>query len=286
MDKLTLLLLLLTWLTAGQQAAVAPKPVLLFIIDGQSNAGSLGDAAKLGPEWNRTDPDVRFYSPQALKHSRWVPVAPHPFANARFKVATGFGVELSFGHAMKKAFPDHIIAVARRNSGGTSIIAWDKGWERAAWKTEMPPAENRPAQYPLLLSFVEDARTALAREPGVGPVHLAAFIWIQGERDSRYELGAKQYETRLRALIANVRQDLKAPDLPFLFGEAHSWPKFFMDTVDRAVRAVASDVPRTSLVLLKDLSTYEGDHFDSEGTLELGRRFAAAFLQMGSVPRP
>lgn len=287
----TLLIMLFSfpsWL-AGQGANANQKPALLFIVDGQSNAGSTGNGELLGPEWRGVDSEILFYSPQYLNHKNWVPLEPHPFQKRDFGIdSLGFGVELSFARTVKESFPDYVIAVARRSSGGTSIIAWDKDWQRPGWKNDMRRVENedKPPQYPRLLKLVEEATAALLAEPGISRVEYGGFIWIQGERDSRFQFGAERYEDNLTALIANVRQDLNAPNLPFMFGEAHTHADAYMDVVDQAVRNVNQAVAHTGLVLTKDLSTYEGVHYDTEGTLELGLRFAAAFLELYIAENP
>lgn len=277
-----------TWL-AGQATTVNRKPALLFIVDGQSNAGTTGNGELLGPEWQGVDSEILFYSPQYLNHKNWTPLEPHPFQKPDFGIdSLGFGVELSFARKVKERFPDYVIAVARRSSGGTSIIAWDKDWQRPGWKNEMKRVENedKPPQYPRLITLAEEATAALLAEPGISRVEYGGFIWIQGERDSRFQFGAERYEANLRALIANVRQDLDAPALPFMFGEAHTHADAYMDVVDQAVRNVNQDVAHTALVLTKDLSTYEGVHYDTAGTLELGLRFAAAFLELYIAENP
>ncbi len=285
---LIMLLSFPSWL-AGQGTNANQKPALLFIVDGQSNAGTTGNGELLGPDWQGVDSEVLFYSPQYLDHKNWVPLEPHPFRKANFGIdSLGFGVELSFARTVKESFPDYVIAVARRSSGGTSIIAWDKDWQRPGWKNEMRRVENedKPPQYPRLLKLVEESTAALLAQPGISRVEYGGFIWIQGERDSRFQYGAERYEANLTALIANVRQDLNSPALPFMFGEAHTHADAYMDLVDQAVRNVNRDVAHTGLVLTKDLSTYEGVHYDTAGTLELGLRFAAAFLELFTTENP
>lgn len=44
----------------------------------------------------------------------------------------GFGPELTFIKTLKSHFINHILAVAQRSLGGTSIVAWDKNHATSA----------------------------------------------------------------------------------------------------------------------------------------------------------
>lgn len=54
-----------------------------------------------------------------------------------------------------------------------------------------------------------------------------------------------------------------------------------IEQVRTAQKQVAATVPRTSLVPIDGLSRKRDQvHFDTQGQLELGRRFAAAYLKL------
>jgi len=48
----------------------------------------------------------------------------------------------------------------------------------------------------------------------------------------------------------------------------------------RDIRALAADRPKTTVILVDDLPTYEGVHFNTEGQLEIGKRLLIAFKSM------
>ena len=64
-------------------------------------------------------------------------------------------------------------------------------------------------------------RTRLALERG--NTVLRGVLWHQGESDTRDLALAESYGARLEQLIANLREDLAAPRLPFLIGEMGHW---------------------------------------------------------------
>ena len=81
---------------------------------------------------------------------------------------------------------------------------------------------------------------------------LKGILWHQGEADSRPDR-AGVYEAKLHALIARLRDDLGAPDVPFIAGQMlqDSDPPWDsarrqVDKVHRTVEHVPSDLGRLS----------------------------------------
>lgn len=137
-------------------AMVQAKTARLFIFDGQSNCRGTGNGDALTPPYSEVSDELLLFYTQ-WKHA-WVSMQPYPYKNERFGIEnTAFGPELSFAHAMKKQFPDDIIAVAKHAEGGASIIAWDAHWERPEWKQAMQDAGNghKTAQYKDLIRLID-----------------------------------------------------------------------------------------------------------------------------------
>lgn len=257
--------------------AAPPKPVLLFILSGQSNAGGKGIGDELPAEYRKTDPDLLTIGRRA---KGLVPIAPY-HREGFGSDNTAFGCETSFAHEIKRAFPGDVVVIAKQTEGGCTIVAWDKHWQRPDWKSDLALANNvkKPAQYPRLMAVVKEAREAIAADPKLGPVTLAGMLWVQGERDDHSPQTAALYEKNLRALIANVRGDLGAPRMPFLFADINGHRN--VATIHAGMQRIVRDVPRTAMVPVKDLSREHGGvHYNAAGQVELGRRFAAAYLKL------
>ena len=119
---------------------------------------------------------------------------------------------------------------------------------------------------------------------------------MQGESDTRDLHLAESYGVRLTALINNLREDLAAPHLPFLIGELGRWiigedspdGKGGVHSAHRyhakvtaqshAVAAAVSDCLMVSSAGLAD----RGDHvhFTTDGYVQFGARYAAAWLRL------
>ena len=262
------LVAILAFLVSGLAARAESEPelpALLFVITGQSNAGQKGDAAQLaGP----TAPGTFYYAPQHTGVRAWLPMQPY---------RGHFGIEQSFARAVAEA-TGRTVLVAKTYSGGTSIIAWQPTDRGRQWRRDMAAVGNatKPAMYPRVTALVTEATAAWG-----GPVELAGVLYVQVERDSRYQYGAVRYESNLRRLIAAWRADY-GTGLPVMFIDAHSHMTSGGPIVAAAVRAVAADTPNTAMISVRDLPKQDAVHFSSAGVDELGRRFAAAWLAMGA----
>jgi hypothetical protein len=113
-------------------------------------------------------------------------------------------------------------------------------------------------------------------------------LWHQGESDANAEASAV-YEQRLHELIARFRKEFDAPDVPFVAGQMGQFDERPWDDakrqVDAAHRNLPESVPQTAFVSSDGLH-HKGDevHFDAESYRELGRRYAAAFVQLTAAP--
>jgi hypothetical protein len=112
---------------------------------------------------------------------------------------------------------------------------------------------------------------------------------MQGERDARFPEAGRQYKENLGTLISHFLQDLDAPDVPFLLGHvnppAEAYPA--VEEVRAAQASVARAVDNARLVSTTGLSKHPDNlHYDAAGQIELGQRFAQAFLEaVGADPR-
>lgn len=258
----------------------------VVLVAGQSNAvGFDADAATLAPD--PADTEVRFWwrcgDPPPDEYDStgggaWTPLQPQPrgtpdpdktkprqYGNFRFERG-GFGPEIGFARRLtsKQTNPLAIIKVAFSGTG----IGTD--WDPAA-------AGKDGACYRALL---DEVRQALAAAEAEGlAVRLRALIWVQGENDAKPEKAAV-YEEKLYELVGSLRRDLSAPNLAVLMGVNTTFGggTNMVQVVD-AQKAVASRMPRCVYVDTEGASLANQAHFDTDGTLEIGRRFAEALIQ-------
>ncbi|HUW34290.1 MAG TPA: sialate O-acetylesterase [Planctomycetota bacterium] len=239
------------------------KP-LAFILAGQSNMRGSGTVSELPEHLRRLPGTVELHISESVRSQ-----PPH------------FGPEIGFAHAIAPEFPGCRIVLIKHAMGGASLLDWDPDWtyERAA----ITEGQQMGAQYPIMIDLVREVTRG--RE-----VEFAAILWMQGERDSRFPEAARQYEANLRTLIARFRRDVGVPGVPFIFGRANP-PRDERYAVQDVVLAAMDAVERTERnvagVSTEGISKLaDGLHYDSPGLIELGRRFAQAYLAVSRATPP
>ena len=248
-------------LALGLVSAVAggkgPDEVPLFVFAGQSNMLALGaDVRDLPAELAKPSATAEVWDTKA---QRWGPLDPPDAGN--------FGPELSALPALARGLDEDVVAV-KVAVGATSLATvWD------------PEASN--GLYALMRDAVIDALST--RPPGRGKPRLAGFFWMQGEADAQNPVWAAAYGKNLTHLIGTLRRDFSDPDLPVVVARIRTEDPTLQvggAQVRRALDSVSKTSPMTRTVHTDDLRLADPVHFDSAGTLTLGRRFAAAYLAL------
>ncbi len=233
-------------------AALPPQDQLrLYLLIGQSNMAGRG----------LIDPAARLSRLRVLKFSprnAWAP-GIEPLHTDKPAVA-GTGLGLSFARALADADPQVTIGLIPCAVGGTPLARWVKGGD-------------------LYQQALERAR--LAMKDGT----LSGILWHQGEGDASGESTARSYGERLAQMIADLRADLGAGEVPFVAGQLgeflarenkdgqpNYWP-----VVNEQLAALPARVPRMAVVPatgLKDKG--DGVHFDTPSLRAFGERYARA----------
>lgn len=248
----------------------------VFLLGGQSNMAGCGITAELiGPLAKYGAPQTDVNSWNSATHS-WVALQGGFGGNSSY-----FGPEVSFGYAMHSAFPtDDIYLVKYAVSG--AILADNASILAGTWA---PNATNNPVRcYPIFKSTVN---AALANLAGKNPV-IAGMLWMQGESDAYFDDTAAAYKTNLEGLIATVRTDFNTPDMEFLIGQITTSPLYGSPNNNGLVRAAQAAIPgevaHTVCFSTEDLQGWQnGGHYDTQGQIDLGIRFANEFIQ---TPEP
>jgi hypothetical protein len=271
----------------------------LLILAGQSNAvGYDALAPELLPD--TTDQKVLFWfrvgDPPPDAHdsssgSKWTTLRPQPKGNpipsntppeqlppngkgrqyGNFKSPEGgFGPEIGLCRALQKQEPSRALAVVKAAFSGTGI--------RKDWDPQDPgPAGAcyRALRDELLSAIASAAQREITLRP-------RAILWVQGESDSNAN-DAPHYASALTALLEQLRRDLNAPALPaFLAINVHfgNDRNAFVPQIIEAQKSVATQSGLARYIDTEGAETLlpSRTHFTTEGTLEVGRRFAEALL--------
>jgi Carbohydrate esterase, sialic acid-specific acetylesterase len=190
------------------------------------------------------------------------------------KSAAGVGPGLTFGKALAAQDTSLVIGLIPCAVGGSAIRYWRPG-------AFYPPTQTNPYD-----DAIRRARAAM--QSGT----LAGIIWHQGESDSN-PVGSAAYGRNLTALIARLRQDLQAPNVPFVAGQLPEFQATKPDSAGRphtnqAVRRINATVaglgrtvPRYAHVPANG-THHIGDqtHLDAASARLMGRRYAEAMLRL------
>ena len=242
----------------GERSGLPPKEKFhLFLLVGQSNMAGRGVVT----------PADKTPLPRVLMLNQadaWVPATDPMHFDKPASVGVGLG--RTFGLAVAEANPGVTIGLIPCAVGGSPIDAWKPG-------IFYEPTNSHPWDDAL-------RRAKVALQAGT----LKGILWHQGESDSTAEL-APGYEAKLHDLIARLRSELNAPNIPFVAGQLGRFDGSPWDAarvrVDQAQRDLPLKVPHTAFVSSEGLKD-KGDkvHFDADSYREFGRRYAEAFLKL------
>jgi len=277
---------------ATAEGAKTIRPVKVFILSGQSNAVGYNDHRQYRhgtsalAEALMNQPDILFWDASKLS---WTTLR---VGGSGGSTSHAFGPEIGFSHDMTKRLPNEQIAIVKCAAGGTGIarsrdyndyIHSLKGFDDKDCNWH-PPAEGSAAGnlYQQLVKTVQDALTALERDGRTYEV--SAFLWMQGEHEAGISARmAGDYAMLLKLLKQSIRADLKTPKLPFAVGEVNSHTWAYGEIVRKAQAEVCKEDSNSLLVKTTDLSRNGSGgaaHFDADGMIELGARFAKAVEQL------
>ena len=250
--KTLLSLLLISLFSAGLQAKE-----LIFVLAGQSNMAGQGTAKELPPAFRKVPRNVEFY---------------YNGYKAPLNRFRHFGPEIGFAHEISRHFPKDKIKLIKFAVGGTSLFAWDPNWNASKAKT----TRNASAG-PLFKKLIKTANITLKKNNS----KLAGILWMQGETDAKYPVAAKQYAGNLNRFVNKLRSELKSPNALFIMGAVNPPIRLFpaAPIVQKAQKQAAKRIRNLRLVRTEDLEKRNDHlHYSTKGQLELGRRFARAFL--------
>ncbi|MGI9457709.1 MAG: sialate O-acetylesterase [Aeoliella sp.] len=280
------------------RTANTDRPVKIFIIAGQSNAKGYNHIK----EYNGGHTEF----PQALRHQSnilfWfgeedAQKQANAWSDLRVADSGSFGPEISFAHDLAAAMPNEQIAIIKCAVGGTGIarsvdysdyILSLQGFKDRG-KNWHSPSEGQKGGllFQWLIKNVHDAQAALDRREAQW--ELAGCLWMQGEHEAGISRKmAMDYDKLLADFIGAVRRDLKTPSLPFLIGEVNSHNWAYGDLVRSKQAKVCRDDAHAVLVKTTDLSrkgSGGASHFDADGMLELGSRFAKALSSLAGIDK-
>ncbi|MBI1374213.1 MAG: sialate O-acetylesterase [Phycisphaera sp.] len=240
---------------AKDDAVVLPDKakVHVYLLMGQSNMAGRGPLTEADKQ---PTPRVVMLD----KHNHWTP-ARHPVHFDKPIAAYGLSIDFAKTMLAQEKDKDVVIALVPCAVGGTPLSRWVKDGD--LYKNAM-------------------ARAKIALKDGT----LKGMLWHQGESDTGKDETTDTYGERLAGMIASVRQELEAPELPVVVGELG---RFFVARVPRgekinaALNALPEHVEHTACASSEGLE-HKGDktHFNTEALKTFGERYAAKMIALQS----
>ncbi len=294
--RFTLFVAFTSWPYCDFALAAETKVIDLLIVAGQSNAtGFDTDPAELGTD--ALDASIRFRfrvgDPPPDQHDaisprkEWTALSVQPRGNPGPKSeprqygnfsnpSGGFGPEVSLARKLKqrdlRLGRKRELAVVKVAFSGTSVADdWDPSGEG-----------KRGACYRALVEEIRSAKL-LAEAEGM-TVNFRGLAWVQGESDANAN-DAPKYAERLKTMFETLRHDIQAEHLPILVSvNVHflEGKNKFMRDIIAAQKRVGHELRDCRYVDTSDAAIANPYHFDSQGTLEVGKRFASALAAMES----
>lgn len=193
----------------------------------------------------------------------------------------GLKPEESFSPAVKDALGEEKIIVVKDAKGGQPIRRWYRDWKP-------PQGEELTARPDLYDTLMTKVLQAIQNEK----IATVTFIWMQGERDAREQLG-EVYEDSLKGLYNQLSQDLGWKDIRFIIGRLSDFDmlnkKYPHWTMIRDIQVnVAESDPRFDWINTDDLNDglnrngkeiKDDLHMSAQGYVIMGERFADKAIQ-------
>lgn len=267
--------LIYTLLFAGMiNRSLNAAEIPVFIFAGQSIAINTGtDFGRLSAEWKSPQTNVLFFNARVTSEEptsdvHWVtyqpPTGPGFPSNCVYSNSDGsFGPEISAANILSKTyFGSGPVAVYKYAVGNTSLTL------------DYNPLTPGPL-YVDMLTLLTNALLTLPLETGYQG-KIAGVFWTQGESDAvNGEECAAEYGSNLLNFVTCLREVANEPRLPFVYGRITSaWPN--ADVVRLGQENLTHVLQDVFMVDADDLVTITL-HYDNDGTIELGNRYAAGY---------
>ena len=286
------------------QPSSAQVTYKLYFLGGQSNMDGFGYNSELPDDLSGPVPGVMIFhgnpAPDAVEvDGRGIWSVLKPGHGVGFSsdgetdlYSNRFGLELTFARQLQELNPNTRIAIIKYSRGGTSIDSEAAG-DFGSWDPDYG-GRTGVNQYDHFLATIRNAMSVddIDGDGLADKLVPSGIVWMQGESDAAYtEELAYGYRDNLERLINLLRAAFRVDDLPVVIGRISDSGQdddgMIWDHGDIVRKIQADFVERdaaAALVTSTDEYSYSDPwHYDSEGYIDLGRRFADA---MAKIEKP
>ena len=297
---LALIMLCPFFLGESQAQLIKSDSVLVFYLGGQSNMDGFGYNKDLSNELDSKNEAVWIFHGNPAGDDDpegglglWAALQPGHGSGFSSdgktnRLSDRFGVELSLALRLSELHPGKRIALVKYSRGGSSIDSLAAG-NFGCWEPDYKGSTGLN-QYDYFLRTVNLAMSVRDIN-GDGSKDIlvpAGIFWMQGESDASYtEEIAGRYYSNLKRLMDLIRAAFRCDDLPVVLGKiSDSWNDSSDSKVwdhGELVQYAQEKYARTdgSAAIVRSTRYYKYSdpwHYDSEGYVDLGKKFAEALL--------
>ncbi|WP_075602768.1 sialate O-acetylesterase [Saccharicrinis aurantiacus] len=270
----------------------AQSNIKVVLLGGQSNMAGRGVYSNLSDEDKQRIEQVKG---RVLVVSQSKEATPLSYSKAD-KRKKEFGPELFIGVTLAEQFPNDTFLFIKTAVGGTSLHgAWSPDWtQEKAIASERGEARQKMKLYHDHIKSIHANLTQLEQEGK--SYDIIGMAWMQGEKDTRLELSASEYESNLKRLIQAYEIEFKIENMPFVFGQINN-PSRTKDyqkgvqVVRSAMTNVANSsdfiqmIPTSKDTTWSDYPKHEDNvHYNCEGQKRLGSDMGKALIQLITLP--
>ena len=252
--------------TISSNGQISSKP-LVFLLMGQSNACGAGDVGDT-KNYLTQHPNVRKYVQSTSNEGEQFTQTLVPFCEKWYDYNSNGKASLmnSFLQKMVQQFPQQKFDVLNCSIPGSSIQSYEKGKaiEMNFYGNDFQTGDSNIYEHCV-------RRTKEVLDKGGGT--LAGVLFHQGESDN----AASYWKPAVENVVRNFRQDLNS-DVPFIFGHIVPIPE--NEEHNKIIDSLKDPSNGIGVVSSQNLS-YQSDrlHFDEQGSLGLGLRYAEEMLK-------
>ena len=252
--------------TISSNGQISSKP-LVFLLMGQSNACGTDDVQDPN-SYLTQHPNVRKYVQSTSNENEKFTQTLVPFCQQWQGENVNGKASLmnSFLQKMVQQFPQQKFDVLNCSIPGSSIRSYEKG---KAVNMNFYGNDFQTGDSNIYEHCVRRTQEVLKKGGGT----LAGVLFHQGETDN----SASYWKPAVVEVVRNFRQDLNS-DVPFIFGQIIPIPE--NENHNQIVSSLEDTSKGIGVVSSQGLS-YQPDklHFDEQGSLELGVRYADEMLK-------
>jgi len=245
----------------------AKDPIRVIIVAGQSNADGRAETKDIPKEVDLDFEDFYFFHGNASGNAHEsCPsnklIKLKPGSGSLHKGKNHFGIEIGIALHLKKVYPGEKFYIIKYAKGGSSLYT--------DWNLEKGPHLEK------FRTTVENGLKEIKKE-GYQP-EIRAFTWHQGESDSKPER-AEKYGEKLSAFLKTMVNDLNST-MAIAVGHINLQQKLdpkLAGLVIQGQKSAAEKFAKLHLIESDKLALKNDQmHFNTEGMLELGKRYGKA----------